>query len=171
MSAAELKKNKPKYTETTEGTHCMGNHWTVCCPNRHLKYERYQPTKEVIQIHYKGGIYRVFVCTGKCSRDITALSKSNPEQFKKMFVKLVKPNGDLVLQHRDTHKVAQIAQKVDTYDDKSSSSTSKTKKQKGGNFSKYMRLLGRSRSRGRGSSGRRKHRRNCGHTRKHKKNF
>ena len=173
MSAAELKKNKPKYTETTEGTHCMGNHWTVCCPNKHLKYERYQPTKEVIQIHYKGGIYRVFVCTGKCSSDISSLAKNSPEQFKKMFVKLVKPNGDLVLQHRDTHKVAQIAQKVDTYDDKSSSSASKTKKQKGGGFSKYMRVfsMSRSRRRGRGRTGKRKHRRNCGHTRKHKKNF
>ena len=90
-----------------------------------------------------------------------------------MFVKLVKPNGDLVLQHRDTHKVAQIAQKVDTYDDKSSSSASKTKKQKGGGFSKYMRVfsMSRSRRRGRGRTGKRKHRRNCGHTRKHKKNF
>jgi len=164
MSAAELKKNKPKYTETTEGTHCMGNHWTVCCPNKHLKYERYQPTKEVIQIQYKGGIYRVFVCTGKCSRDITALSKNSPEQFKKIFVKLVKPNGDLVLQHRDTHKVAQVAQKVDTYEEKSSSG--KTKKQKGGNFSRYTRVFSGSRS-----SGKRKHRRGCGHTRKHKKYF
>ena len=171
MSAAELKKNKPKYTETTEGTHCMGNHWTVCCPNRHLQYERYQPTKDVIQLYYNGGIYRVFVCTKKCSKDLTTMAKSNPSQFKKLFIKMVKPNGDMILKHRDTGKVAQIAQKVDTYDDKSSSSTSKTKKQKGGNLSKYMRLLGRSRSRGRGSSGRRKHRRNCGHTRKHKKNF
>jgi hypothetical protein len=167
MSAAELKKNKPRYTETTEGTHCMGNHWTVCCPNKHLKYERYQPTKEVIQIQYKGGIYRVFICTNKCSRDISGLAKNNPEQFKKIFVKLVKPNGDLVLQHRDTRKVAQVAQKVDTYEEKSSSN--KTKKQKGGGFSRYMRVLGRTRSRGR--TGRRKHRRGCGHTMKHRKNF
>lgn len=163
MSAAELKKNKPKYTETTEGTHCMGNHWTVCCPNKHLKYERYQPTKEVIQIHFKGGIYRVFVCTGKCSRDIMALSKNSPEQFKKIFVKLVKPNGDLVLQHRDTHKVAQVAQKVDTYEETRSSS--KTKKQKGGHFGRYLHRLIRTRSRSR------KHKQGCGHTRKHKKYF
>lgn len=169
MSAAELKKNKPKYTETTEGTHCMGNHWTVCCPNKHLKYERYQPTKEVIQIYYKGGIYRVFVCTGKCLRDISSLSKNNPERFKKIFVKLVKPNGDLVLQHRDTRKVAQVAQKVDTYDQKSSSG--KTKKQKGGGFSRYMRLFSGSRVRGSGRTDKRKHRRGCAHTRKHKKYF
>ena len=90
MSAAELKQIKPKYTENIEGTHCMGNHWTVCCPNKHLQYQRYQPTKEVIQIHYKGGIYRVFVCTQKCLSDITNLAKNKPEQFKKLFILLLK---------------------------------------------------------------------------------
>jgi hypothetical protein len=159
MSAAELKKNKPKYTETTEGTHCMEDHWTVCCPNKHLKYERYQPTKEVIQIQYKGGIYRIFVCTGKCSRDITSLSKNNPEQFKKLFIKLVKPNGDMVLKHRDTGKVSQIAQKVDTYQETRSSS--KTKKQKGGKFGRFVSMYGRTR--------RRKHKKGCGHSAKHRR--
>jgi len=159
MSATELKKNKPTYSETTEGTHCMGNHWTVCCPNKHLKYERYQPTKEVIQIQYKGGIYRVFVCTAKCSRDITTLSKNNPEQFKKLFIKVVKPNGDMVLKHRDTGKVAQVAQKVDTYQETRSSS--KTKKQKGGKFGRFMSLYGRTR--------RRKHKKGCGHSAKHRR--
>ena len=162
MSAADLKKNKPNYTETTEGTHCMGSHWTVCCPNKHLKYERYQPTKEVIQIYYKGGIYRVFVCTGKCSRDITEISKNSPEKFKKLFIKLVKPNGDLVIKHRDTGKVAQVAQKVDIYDYKRSSI--KTKKQSGGHFSNnYLSRISRRH--------RRKHKRGCGHTKKHKKYF
>jgi len=155
MSAAELKKIKPKYTENLEGTHCMGNHWTVCCPNRHLQYQRYQPTKEVIQIMYKGGIYRVFVCTNKCSRDVRNLAKNSPEQFKKIFIKSIKPNGDLVLKHRDTGKIAQIAQKIDTYEYKGESS--KTKKQKGGS----LKLLTHSR--------RRKHRRGCGHTKKHRK--
>ena len=155
MSAAELKQIKPKYTENIEGTHCMGNHWTVCCPNKHLQYQRYQPTKEVIQIMYKGGIYRVFVCTNKCSSDVRNLAKNSPEQFKKLFIKGIKPNGDLILKHRDTGKIAQIAQKIDTYDYKSGSS--KTKKQKGGSW----KLLTHSR--------RRKHRRGCGHTKKHKK--
>ena len=155
MSAAELKKNKPKYTETTEGTHCMGNHWTVCCPNKHLKYERYQPTKEVIQIHYKGGIYRVFVCTQKCSRDISNLAKNSPEQFKKLFIQGTKPNGDLILKHRDTGKLAQIAQKIDTYEEKGGSK--KTKKQKGG----YLKRRTHSS----------KHKRRYGHTKKHRKTY
>ena len=157
MSASELKKTKPKYPENIEGTHCMGNHWTVCCPNKHLQYERYKPTKEVIQLHYKGGIYRVFICTRKCSKDITTLAKNSPQQFKKIFIKTIKPNGDLVLKHRDTGVVAQVAQKIDTYDEKSASG--KTKKQKGGNFKFFAHTR------------RRKHKRNCGHTSKHKKNY
>lgn len=154
MSAAELKKIKPKYTENLEGTHCMGNHWTVCCPNRHLQYQRYQTTKEVIQVNYKGGIYRVFICTNKCSRDISNLAKNSPELFKKFFIKSIKPNGDLILKHRDTGKIAQIAQKVDTYEYKNASK--KTKKQKGG----FLKLRTR--------SSKRKHKHGCGHTKKHK---
>ena len=159
MSAAELNKSKPKYPENIEGTHCMGNHWTVCCPNKHLQYQRYQPTKEVIQIHYKGGIYRVFVCTQKCLSDITNLAKTKPEQFKKLFIKGTKSNGDLILKHRDTGTVVQIAQKIDTYEEKSGSK--KTKKQKGG----FYKLFTRSRSRSR------KHKRGCGHTKKHRKTY
>lgn len=159
MSSSKINKDKPKYPQTIDGTHCMGNHWTVCCPNRHLQYQRYQTTKEVIQVYYKGGIYRVFVCTQQCSRDIRHLAKTNPEKFKKLFIKGVKPNGDLILKHRDTGKVAQIAQKIDTYDEKSSSK--KTKKQKGG----FMNWFTRSHSR------RRKHKKGCGHTMKHKKNY
>jgi hypothetical protein len=154
MSAAKLNKSKPKYPQNIEGTHCMGNHWTVCCPNKHLQYQRYQPTKEVIQIHYKGGIYRVFVCTKKCLSDITNFAKNKPEQFKKLFIKDTKLNGDLILKHRDTGEVAQVAQKIDTYDDKSSSK--KTKKQKGGCLKWFTRN--------------RKHKRGCGHTMKHRKN-
>jgi hypothetical protein len=157
MSAAELNKSKPKYPQNIEGTHCMGNHWTVCCPNRHLQYQRYQPTKEVIQVKYKGGIYRVFVCTQKCLNDITNLAKNNPSQFKKLFIKGVKQNGDLILKHRDTGEVAQVAQKIDTYEEKGSSK--KTKKQKGGSW----KLITRGRKR--------KHRRGCGHTMKHRKTY
>lgn len=157
MSSSKINKDKPKYPQNLEGMHCMGNHWTVCCPNRHLQYDRYQPTKEVIQVYYKGGIYRVFVCTKKCSRDLRNLAKNNPEQFKKLFIKMVKPNGDLVLKHRDTGEVAQVAQKVDSYEEKGGSK--KTKKQKGG----FMKMFT--------YSHRRKHKKGCGHTMKHKKNY
>jgi hypothetical protein len=159
MSVADLKKNKPKYPENIEGMHCMGNHWTVCCPNRHLQYDRYQPTKEVIQVYYKGGIYRIFVCTKKCSSDLRNLAKNSPDQFKKLFIKSIKGNGDLILKHRDTGIVAQIAQKVDTFEEKSK--IGKTKKQKGGYYKLFTRSRGRSR----------KHKRGCGHTMKHKKNY
>jgi hypothetical protein len=157
MSSSTINKYKPKYPQNIEGMHCMGNHWTVCCPNRHLQYQRYQTTKEVIQVYYKGGIYRVFVCTLQCSRDIRHLAKTNPEKFKRLFIQGVKPNGDLILKHRDTGEVAQIAQKVDTYEEKGGSK--KTKKQKGG----YLKWLTYSR--------RRKHKKGCGHTMKHKKNY
>ena len=163
MSAAELKRVKPKYPENINGTHCMGDHWTVCCPNRHLQFDRYQQTKEVVQVYYRGGIYRVFVCTTKCSKDLKTIAKNNPNQFKKLFIKGVKPNGDLILKHRDTGVVAQIAQKIDTYDDKSSKTgksgkSGKTKKQKGG-YCKRVTTTHR----------RHKHKHGCGHTMKNKK--
>jgi hypothetical protein len=160
MSAAEIKRVKPKYPENINGTHCMGDHWTVCCPNKHLQFDRYQQTKEVVQVYYKGGIYRVFVCTAKCSKDLKTIAKNNPNQFKKLFIKGVKPNGDLILKHRDTGVIAQIAQKIDTYNDKSGKSgkSGKTKKQKGG-YCKRVTTTHR----------RHKHRRGCGHTMKHKK--
>ena len=156
MSAAEIKRVKPKYPENINGTHCMGDHWTVCCPNKHLQFDRYQQTKEVVQVYYKGGIYRVFVCTNKCSKDLKAIAKTSPAQFKKLFIKGIKPNGDLILKHRDTGIIAQIAQKIDTYTEKSSKS-SKTKKQKGG----YCKWLT--------THQRHKHKRGCGHTMKHKR--
>ena len=110
----EALKIKPKYPETLTGTHCMGEGWTVCCPNKHIKYDRYNPTKQVVNLYYKGGIYRVFVCTTGCLRAIKKIA-ANPEMFKKIFIKGVKPNGDLILKHRDTGAVAQIAKKIDTY--------------------------------------------------------
>ena len=84
----ELLKNKPKYPETTSGTHCMGENWTVCCPNKHLQYDRYIPTKQVVNVYYKGGIYRVFVCTSKCLSEVKNLAKNNPELFKKTFINI-----------------------------------------------------------------------------------
>jgi hypothetical protein len=169
MSAKELKAKKPKYPETVLGTHCMGENWTVCCPNKHLMYERYQPTKDVIQLKYKGGIYRVFVCTKKCSKDISSMAINTPEHFKSVFIKSVKPNGDLVLKHRDTGVVAQVARKVDTYDknEKSSSGggggylskrSKMTKKRRGGNIKKWL-----------STHKKRSHKRNCGHTAKHRR--
>lgn len=158
MSAAELKNKKPKYPENINGTHCMGDHWTVCCPNRHLQFNRYQQTKEVVQVYYNGGIYRVFVCTAKCSKDLKTIAKNNPALFKKLFIKGVKPNGDLILKHRDTGVVAQIAQKIDTYEQKGKSGKSgKTKKQKGGSC-KWLT-----------THRRHKHKPQCGHTMKNKK--
>ena len=167
MSANELKAKKPKYPETVLGTHCMGENWTVCCPNKHMQYDRYQPTKDVIQIKYNGGIYRVFVCTKKCVKDITTMARDNPEHFKSVFIKSIKPNGDLVLKHRDTGVVAQVAKKVDTYDkkDKSASGGGHVKKnikitriRKGGNMKKWLT-----------TQKKRSHKRHCGHTAKHKR--
>ena len=86
-SLQELKKTKPKYPETTMGTHCMGDNWTVCCPYKHPIYDRYHQTKLVIQIYYKGGIYRVYVCTDKCAKNIKRLAFKQPDKFKKMFIK------------------------------------------------------------------------------------
>jgi hypothetical protein len=127
MTSEDFKK-KPKYPETIYGTNCMGENWTVCCPNRHLKYNRYSQTKQVIQIKYRGGIYRVFFCTNKCAKNIKNLAYNRPDDFKKLFIKSFKPNGDMVIKHRDTNVPCQIAIKIDTYSD----SGNKTAKQKGG---------------------------------------
>ena len=127
MPSEELKK-KPRYPETIFGTNCMGENWTVCCPNKHLKYDRYSQTKQVIQIKYRGGIYRIFFCSNKCAKFIKNLAFTRPDDFKKLFIKSFKPNGDMVIKHRDTNVPCQIAIKIDTYSD----SGNKTAKQKGG---------------------------------------
>ena len=106
----------------------MGENWTVCCPMRHLKYNRYSQTKQVIHIKYRGGIYRIFFCSNKCAKFIKNLSYNHPDNFKKLFIKSFKPNGDMVIKHKDTNVPCQVAVKIDTYSD----SGNKTAKQKGG---------------------------------------
>ena len=127
MSSEDTKK-KPKYPETIFGTNCMGENWTVCCPNFHLKYDRYSQTKRVTQIKYRGGVYRIFFCSPNCEKNIKNNALTSPEIFKKQFIKGFKPNGDMIVKHKDTNIPCQIAVKVDTYSD----SGDKTAKQKGG---------------------------------------
>lgn len=157
MTSEDSKNKKPKYPETIFGTNCMGENWTVCCPNRHLRYYRYSQTKQVIQIKYKGGIYRVFFCTNKCAKFIKNMAYTRPDDFKKLFIKSFKPNGDMVIKHRDTNVPCQVAIKIDTYkEDKGSGSGSgdKTAKQKGGSGiamtrrnKKYSKSMSKSKSR------------------------
>jgi hypothetical protein len=128
MPSSEDLKKKPKYPETIFGTNCMGENWTVCCPNFHLKYDRYSQTKRVTQIKYKGGIYRIFFCSPNCEKNIKNNAFTSPEIFKKQFIKGFKPNGDMIIKHKDTNIPCQIAVKIDTYNN----SGDKTAKQKGG---------------------------------------
>jgi hypothetical protein len=136
MPSSEDLKKKPKSPETIFGTNCMGENWTVCCPNFHLKYDRYSQTKRVTQIKYRGGIYRIFFCSPSCEKNIKGMALNTPDTFKKLFIKSVKPNGDLVIKHKDTNVPCQIAIKIDTYSDSGggsgSGSGSKNAKQKGG---------------------------------------
>jgi hypothetical protein len=149
MPSEDLKK-KPRYPETIFGTNCMGENWTVCCPNFHLKYDRYSQTKRVTQIKYKGAIYRIFFCSQSCEKNIKSMALNTPDTFKRLFIKSVKPNGDLVIKHKDTNVPCQIAIKIDTYSD----SGNKTAKQKGGSGyrrtrrnKKYSKSMSRSKSR------------------------
>ena len=130
MSSEDIKK-KPKYPETIFGTNCMGENWTVCCPNFHLKYDRYSQTKRVTQIKYRGGVYRIFFCSPQCEKNIKNNALTSPEIFKKQFIKGFKPNGDMIVKHKDTNIPCQIAVKIDTYSD-SKGAGDKTAKQKGG---------------------------------------
>jgi hypothetical protein len=135
MPSSEDLKKKPKSPETIFGTNCMGENWTVCCPNFHLKYDRYSQTKRVTQIKYKGGIYRIFFCSPNCEKNIKSMALNTPDVFKKQFIKSFKPNGDMVVKHKDTNVPCQIAIKIDTYSD----SGNKTAKQKGGSGRATMR--------------------------------
>jgi len=56
------------------------------------------------------------------------MALNTPDVFKKQFIKSFKPNGDMVVKHKDTNVPCQIAIKIDTY----SGSGDKTAKQKGG---------------------------------------
>ena len=148
MPSPEDLKKKPKSPETIFGTNCMGENWTVCCPNFHLKYDRYSQTKRVTQIKYRGAIYRIFFCSPSCEKNIKSMALNTPDTFKKLFIKSIKPNGDLVIKHKDTNVPCQIAIKIDTYSD------SKDEKQKGGSGrattrrnKKYSKSMSRSKSR------------------------
>lgn len=76
------------------------------------------------------------------------MALNTPDTFKKLFIKSIKPNGDLVIKHKDTNVPCQIAIKIDTYSD------SKDEKQKGGSGrattrrnKKYSKSMSRSKSR------------------------
>ena len=59
------------------------------------------------------------------------MASNTPDTFKRLFIKGFKPNGDMILKHKDTNVPCQIGIKIDTYQD------DKLGKQKGG--SGYMR--------------------------------
>jgi hypothetical protein len=156
MSSEDMKK-KPKYPETIFGTNCMGENWTVCCPNFHLKFDRYSQTKRVTQIKYRGGIYRIFFCSPNCEKNIKNMALNTPDVFKKQFIKGFKPNGNMIVKHKDTNVPCQIAVKIDTYSD-SKGAGDKTEKQKGGSrraMTRRNKKYSKSRSKSRFSKSRR----------------
>ena len=158
MPSSEDLKKKPKSPETIFGTNCMGENWTVCCPNFHLKYDRYSQTKRVTQIKYRGGIYRIFFCSPSCEKNIKGMALNTPDTFKKLFIKSVKPNGDLVIKHKDTNVPCQIAIKIDTYSDSGGGGGGKNAKQKGGSgraMTRRNKKYSKSRSKSRFSKSRR----------------
>jgi hypothetical protein len=76
------------------------------------------------------------------------MALNKPDTFKRLFIKSVKPNGDLVIKHKDTNVPCQIGIKIDTYQD------DKSAKQKGGSGratarrnKKYSKSMSRSKSR------------------------
>lgn len=85
------------------------------------------------------------------------MALNTPDTFKKLFIKSVKPNGDLVIKHKDTNVPCQIAIKIDTYSD--SGGGGKTAKQKGGSgkaMTRRNKKYSKSRSKSRFSKSRRK---------------
>jgi hypothetical protein len=54
------------------------------------------------------------------------MALNSPDKFKKFFIKGFKPNGDMIVKHKDTNVPCQIGIKIDTYSDE------KPAKQKGG---------------------------------------
>ena len=157
MPSSEDFKKKPKSPETIFGTNCMGENWTVCCPNFHLKYDRYSQTKRVTQIKYRGGIYRIFFCSPNCEKNIKNMALNTPDVFKKQFIKGFKPNGNMIVKHKDTNVPCQIAVKIDTYSD-SKGAGDKTEKQKGGSrraMTRRNKKYSKSRSKSRFSKSRR----------------
>ena len=59
------------------------------------------------------------------------MALNTPDVFKKQFIKGFKPNGNMIVKHKDTNVPCQIAVKIDTYSD-SKGAGDKTEKQKGG---------------------------------------
>jgi hypothetical protein len=86
------------------------------------------------------------------------MALNTPDTFKRLFIKSVKPNGDLVIKHKDTSVPCQIAIKIDTYSDSGGGGCSKNAKQKGGSgraMTRRNKKYSKSRSKSRFSKSRR----------------
>lgn len=81
-----------------------------CCPHMDLDSKgRYAATGNSHKLKYKGNNYVFWTCCKQCGYTMLDLQKSNPKKFEKLYIKGFDKNNNLLLKHKDTQKVVQIA--------------------------------------------------------------
>ena len=81
-----------------------------CCPHMDLDSKgRYAATGNSHKLKYKGNNYIFWTCCKQCGYTMLDLQKSNPKKFEKLYIKGLDKDNNLLLKHKDTQKVVQIA--------------------------------------------------------------
>ena len=105
----ESGKNVVCVGKNTKGKACSSANCTACCPHMATIGDRYMATTQSHILQFNGKKYKVFTCCKACFDQMQIYAKTNPRQFNKLYIYKILPNGNLVLQHRFTHKPVQIA--------------------------------------------------------------
>ena len=111
---SKIKKTRKvkKQLLNTRNEKCSKNNYTSCCPHNKMTNNKYAATNEKSILHYNNHKYELHTCCMMCAGAMNELSKSNPNKFKKLYIKSVNKNGNLLLKNVHTKKFVQIAKKL-----------------------------------------------------------
>lgn len=119
MNTEKIKKVKKTTTrkikktlKNTRNEKCSKNNYSVCCPHNKLTNNKYAATNEKSILKYQNKKYKLYTCCLMCSDAMNKLASSNPNKFKKLYIKSINKNGDLLLKNIHTNKFVQIAKLI-----------------------------------------------------------
>ena len=111
-----LKNKKTKkiknFLLNTRNEKCSKNNYTSCCPHNKLTNNKYAATNEKSVLHYNKHEYELYTCCMMCSAAMNKMAKNDPSKFKKLYIKSINKNGDLLLKNIHSNKFVQIAKKL-----------------------------------------------------------
>jgi hypothetical protein len=118
--------------QTRKNKHRKSPHNLNYCPHmpvQNRKYAKITKSRPHI-LRWNGKKYRFYTCCKTCCKQMLDLAKSKPKTFEKTYISKIE-NGNLFLKHRYTHKVVQIAKKIND-SHKKTNRTRKTKQNRKG---------------------------------------